>query len=174
MEEWRKKLVEDNVRLVNYVCYKMGYLAIDEAEKLSAANYGLVKAAMSFDPNRGLKFSTFATTVIRNEILQVVRRESKYSRHISLAGVVKPDDENGELEDLVSTGIDDTADMAMYLVGLENLKNLLGELKGTEQKLLSLTLRHPEWTQKQKAGVVGISQSYASRIERKIRTYLIS
>lgn len=172
MEEWRKKLIEENIALAGYVYGKMRYPPIDDTEKISAANYGLVKAAMQFDPDRGLKFSTFAVPVIRNVILHEARQARKNNRYISLNEGITPEEGYTELGDLVSTGIDNTAEQAMYNIGLEDLVGLSRELKGVEKRVLQMCLSHPEWTQKQKAKALGMSQSYESRIEKKIRSYL--
>ena len=165
-------MIEDNIALAGYVYSKMRYLPIEDTEKISAANYGLVKAAMSFDPDRGLKFGTFAVPVIRNEILHEARQARKNSRYISLNDGIAPEEGNTELGDLVSTGIDNTAEQAMYNMGLENLARLSQELKGIEKRVLQICLLHPEWKQYQKAKALGISQSYENRIEKKIRSYL--
>lgn len=172
MEEWRKKLIEENIALAGYVYGKMRYLPIDDTEKISAANYGLVKAAMLFDPDRGLKFSTFAVPVIRNVILHEARQARKNNRYISLNEGITPEEGYAELGDLVSTGIDSTEEQVMYNMGLEDLVRLSRELKGVEKRVLQICLSHPEWTQKQKAKALGMSQSYESRIEKKIRSYL--
>lgn len=85
---------------------------------------------------------------------------------------ITPEEGYTELGDLVSTGIDNTAEQAMYNIGLEDLAGLSRELKGVEKRVLQMCLSHPEWTQKQKAKALGMSQSYESRIEKKIRSYL--
>lgn len=169
----RNALIEHNLRLVVYIARKFENTGIGIEDLISIGTIGLIKAVNSFDPAKNIKLATYASRCIENEILMVLRRNSRLRLEVSLDEPLNTDWDGNELllsdilgtePDLVSKQLD--ADVEKQLLYLAISK--LGE---REQRIISLRYGLAggrEYTQKEVADMMGISQSYISRLEKRI------
>ena len=170
----RSLLIEHNLRLVVYVAKKYDGTSYGSIEDLiSIGTIGLVKAINTFKADKNIKLATYASRCIENEILMHLRKTNKLKLEISLDEPLNVDYDGNELllsdiigtdEDVVSKEIEENEQKrAMYLA--------LKELSSREQEILVLRYGlngHEEMTQKDVADLMGISQSYISRLEKRI------
>jgi len=170
----RNLLIEHNLRLVVYVAKKYDGTSHGSIEDLiSIGTIGLVKAINTFKPDKNIKLATYASRCIENEILMHLRKTNKLKLEVSLDEPLNVDYDGNELllsdiigtdEDIVSKEIEENEQKrAMYLA--------LSELSRREQEILILRYGlngNEEMTQKDVADLMGISQSYISRLEKKI------
>ncbi len=169
----RNALIEHNLRLVVYIARKFENTGIGIEDLISIGTIGLIKAVNSFDPDKNIKLATYASRCIENEILMVLRRSSRLRMEVSLDEPLNTDWDGNELllsdilgtePDLVSKQLD--ADVEKQLLYLAISK--LGE---REKRIVSLRYGLAggrEYTQKEVADMMGISQSYISRLEKRI------
>ena len=164
-EELRQVLVERNLRLVVYIAKKF--------ENTGIGTIGLMKAINTFNVNKNIKLATYASRCIENEILMYLRRSNKIKGEISIDEPLNQDGDGNELllsdilgteEDITSRRIEDEVDKALLKISIEKLSK-------RERNIMELRFgfsNGEEKTQKEVADMLGISQSYISRLEKKI------
>ena len=172
-ESIRSILIERNLRLVVYIARKFENTGVDVEDLISVGTIGLIKAVNTFNPEKKIKLATYASRCIENEILMYLRRNSKVKAEISFYEPLNIDWDGNELllsdilgtdNDTVYNLIEDEVDKQLLLIALKSLNDREKEivrlrfgLNGTREK-----------TQKEVADMLGISQSYISRLEKKI------
>lgn len=165
-------LIERNLRLVVYISRKFENTGIGIEDLVSIGTIGLIKAVNTFDPTKRIKLATYASRCIENEILMYLRRNNKTKAEVSFDEPLNTDWDGNEL--LLSDVLGQESDVVKYIeeeVDRALLAGALGRLNGREQKIMELRfgLRDgKEKTQKEVADVMGISQSYISRLEKRI------
>ena len=169
----RATLIERNLRLVVYIARKFENTGIGIEDLISIGTIGLIKAVGSFDPNKNIKLATYASRCIENEILMVLRRNSKRRLEVSLDEPLNTDWDGNEL--LLSDVLGTEADLVSKQLDADVEKQLLymaiANLDPREKKIISLRyglMNGREHTQKEVADLMGISQSYISRLEKRI------
>ena len=158
----RTTLIEHNLRLVVFIARKFDNTGIMLEDLISIGTIGLIKAVNTFDPSKKIKLATYASRCIENEVLMFLRRHSRTRMEVSLDEPLKTDWDGNEL--LVSRGIEESAERQMLFAALSHLSP-------REQQIMDLRFGlhgHPEMTQKEVADILGISQSYISRLEKRI------
>lgn len=176
MEQYGKSLlIEHNLRLVVYIAKKFDNTGVGVEDLISIGTIGLIKAINSFNPGKNIKLATYASRCIENEILMYLRRNNKTRMEVSIDEPLNVDWDGNELllsdilgtdEDEVSRGLEDEVDRML-------LNAALGKLSERERTIIMLryglgTRDGRERTQKEVADLLGISQSYISRLEKKI------
>jgi RNA polymerase sporulation-specific sigma factor len=166
-------LIERNLRLVVYIARKFENTGVGIEDLVSIGTIGLIKAVNTFDPGKKIKLATYASRCIENEILMYLRRNNKTRSEISFDEPLNIDWDGNEL--LLSDVLGTESDTAYKQIEEEVDRNLLasaiGQLSGREKCILELRfgLRGGvEQTQKEVADSLGISQSYISRLEKRI------
>lgn len=168
----RTPLIERNLRLVVYIARKFENTGISTEDLVSIGTIGLIKAVNTFDPSKNIKLATYASRCIENEILMYLRRTSKLKSEVSFDEPLNVDWDGNELvlADVVGTEsdilihIEKEVDKALLLAALR-------ELTGREKRIMELRFglnTEQEKTQREVAELLGISQSYISRLEKKI------
>ena len=169
----RRTLIERNLRLVVFIARKFDNTGVMLEDLISIGTIGLIKAVNTFDPTKKIKLATYASRCIENEVLMFLRRHSRTRQEVSIDEPLKTDWDGNELllsdvlgtePDTVSRGIEDDAEKAM-------LMEALSRLNPRERQIMSLRFGlggRDEMTQKEVADVMGISQSYISRLEKRI------
>lgn len=172
-EEAKAKLIEHNLRLVVYIAKKFENTKTDIEDLISIGSIGLIKAVNSFAVDKNIKLATYASRCIENEILMHLRKTTKQKNEISLEEPLNIDSDGNELvlADVLSQEKDNMVTNLEAEVEKELLLKLLDKLNYKEQNII--TLRYglngvEEKTQKEVADMLGISQSYISRIEKSI------
>ena len=175
-EEERAKaiLIERNLRLVVYIARKFENTGINVEDLMSIGTIGLIKAINTFKTEKKIKLATYASRCIENEILMYLRRNSKTKTEVSIDEPLNVDWEGNELllsdilgtdSDIICRGIEDEVDKSL-------LKKAISHLSSREKKIVSLRFGissdGEEKTQKEVADLLGISQSYISRLEKRI------
>lgn len=172
-EEAREKLIVHNLRLVVYIAKKFESTAVGIEDLISIGTIGLIKAVKTFDPEKNIKLATYASRCVENEILMYLRKLSNRGQEVSIDEPLNVDWDGNELllSDVLTTGPDTVSD------GIESedekriLMNCISRLSDREKQIICMRFGlagSREYTQKQVADVLGISQSYISRIEKKI------
>ena len=164
-ERARKELIEHNLRLVVYIAKKFDNTGVGVEDLISIGTIGLIKGINTFNPDKNIKLATYASRCIENEILMYLRRNSKTKLEVSIDEPLNSDI-LGTDEDVV--GKDMETDVERKL-----LKTAIEKLSGRERMIIELrfglnTSDGEEKTQKEVADMLGISQSYISRLEKKI------
>ena len=172
-EEAKKQLIERNLRLVVYIAKKYDGSVPDIQDLISIGAVGLVKAVNSFNPDKNIKLATFASRCIENEILMHLRKVSRRKCEISLDEPLNTDWEGNELllSDVIGTDVDVVSKGVEQQQEIEILYRTLATLSKRELTILKLRyglLNSEEKTQKEIADMMGISQSYISRLEKKV------
>lgn len=169
----RNKLIEHNLRLVVFLAKKYESTGYDIEDLVSIGSIGLIKGIQTYKPDKNIKLATYASRCIANEILMFIRKNKKRKSEISLEDALNYDAEGNELhlEDILGTDEDIVYKEFEFKVDKESLKVELNTL--TEREKLIMTLRYglnntDDYTQKEVAEILGISQSYISRIEKKV------
>ena len=172
-EEAKKLLVEHNLRLVVYIAKKFENTGIGIEDLISIGTIGLMKSINTFNTEKNIKLATYASRCIENEILMYLRRSNKIKTEISIDEPLNQDGDGNELllsdilgtdEDVTSRGIEDEVDKTL-------LKYSISKLSSREKNIMELRFGFKtgyEKTQKEVADMLGISQSYISRLEKKI------
>ena len=172
-EEAKKVLIEHNLRLVVYIARKFDNSGYDIEDLISVGSIGLIKAVNSFDADKNIKLATYASRCIENEILMVLRRNVRRRCEVSLDEPLSVDYDGNELlmsdvlgtdSDVVTKGLETEVEKQILYRALEKLNN-------REKNIMSLRFGlggEDEKTQKEVADMLGISQSYISRLEKKI------
>ena len=174
-EQARATLIEHNLRLVVYIARKFENTGVGVEDLISIGTIGLIKAINTFNRNKNIKLATYASRCIENEILMYLRRNSKMRMEVSIDEPLNVDwDGNGLLlSDILGTDADIIYRDLENEVERKLLKKALSKLSRREKTIIELRfgLNHPsgrEMTQKEVADLMGISQSYISRLEKKI------
>lgn len=173
VEAIKKKLIEHNLRLVVYLARKFENTGVDEDDLVSIGTLGLIKAINSFKSEKNIKLATYASRCIENEILMYLRRVSRLKSEVSFDEPLNTDFEGNELllSDILGTSAETVYGDVESSVERELLKDALKKLTEREQKIMFLRFGlngDDEMTQKDVADLLGISQSYISRLEKKI------
>jgi len=172
--EARQKLIEHNLRLVVYTAQKFDNTGQNMEDLISVGTVGLIKAVGSFKGDKNIKMATYASRCIENEILMFLRKKTKEKREISLEDPLNTDSDGNELtlSDCLGTPADEVSKFYDDDIEKQVLKNALSKLN--EREMLIMNLRFGldsdgnELTQKEVADKLHISQSYISRLEKKI------
>lgn len=174
-ETAKKTLVERNLRLVVYIAKKFDNTGVGVEDLISIGTIGLIKSINTFNPIKNIKLATYASRCIENEILMYLRRNSKTKMEVSIDEPLNVDWDGNELllsdilgtdEDVAYKGIESEVDRKLLFKALDKL---------SERERVIVELRYgindkngDEKTQKEVADMLGISQSYISRLEKKI------
>jgi len=170
-------LIERNLRLVVYIARKFENSGVDVEDLISIGTVGLIKAVGSFKPEKNIKLATYASRCIENEILMHLRRVVRLKSEVSLDEPLNVDWEGNELlmSDILGTEPDTVSKNLETSVEKELLWKAISRLGSREQEIMELRFGlkgADEKTQKEVADLLGISQSYISRLEKKIITRL--
>ncbi|MBO5096055.1 MAG: RNA polymerase sporulation sigma factor SigK [Bacilli bacterium] len=172
-EEAKNKLIEHNLRLVVFLAKKYENTGYDIEDLVSIGSIGLIKGINTYKIDKNIKLATYASRCISNEILMFLRKNKKRKGEISLEDSLNYDAEGNELhlEDILGTEPDIVHKEFEHSLDLEVLENEVKKLEGRDKEIM--TLRYglnntDEYTQKEVAEMLGISQSYISRIEKKV------
>lgn len=166
-------LIEHNLRLVVYISRRFESTGINLEDLISIGTIGLIKAVNTFRPEKNIKLATYASRCIENEILMYIRKISSHKSDVSLDEPINTDWDGNELHlgDVLGTDPDAVSRPLEDDVDLELLRQALGQLSDKEKTIVSLRYGiggGQEKTQKEVAELMGISQSYISRLEKRI------
>ncbi len=173
----RELLIVHNLRLVVYIAKKFENTGIGLEDLISIGTIGLIKAVKTFCPEKNIKLATYASRCIENEILMYLRKSSNHRNDISIDEPLNIDWDGNELllsdilgteNDTVNRGIECEVEKSLLL-------NAIEDLQPRERNIMEMRFGlngHKEMTQKQVADMVGISQSYISRLEKRIIKHL--
>lgn len=169
----KTELIQRNLRLVVYIAKKFDNTGVDNDDLVSIGTIGLIKAINSFDPNKNIKLATYASRCIENEILMYLRRTTRLKSEVSFDEPLNTDFEGNELvlSDVLGTSADSVYGDIEANAEKEQLKEALKKLSERERKIMFLRFGlggDEKMTQKDVADLLGISQSYISRLEKKI------
>ena len=173
-EDAKKILVERNLRLVVYIAKKFENTGIEFEDLISIGTIGLMKAINTFNVDKNIKLATYASRCIENEILMQIRRNTKMKNEVSIDEPLNKDSDGNELllSDVLGTENDITSKEIENEVDLALLKIAISKLSEREKYIMNLRFgidgNTKEKTQKEVADMLGISQSYISRLEKKI------
>ncbi len=172
-EAVKATLIEHNLRLVVYISRKFDNTGVDADDLISIGTIGLIKAINSFKTDKNIKLATYASRCIENEILMYLRRTVKLKSEVSFDEPLNTDFEGNELllSDVLGTDTDTVYGGVESNVEKELLKDALTRLPERERKIMFMRFGlggKEEMTQKDVADHLGISQSYISRLEKKI------
>lgn len=175
----RQTLIEHNLRLVVYIARKFENTGVGIEDLISIGTIGLIKAVRTFDPHKKIKLATYASRCIENEILMFLRRTSRQKLEVSLDEPLNTDWDGNELllSDILGTDEDVIYRDMETEVEHKLLSAAIEKLSKREQTIVNLrfginTRDGKEKTQKEVADLLGISQSYISRLEKKIMNRL--
>lgn len=176
-ENARTKLIEHNLRLVVYIAKRFENSKADIEDLISVGTIGLIKAVNSFDNNKNIKLATYASRCIENEILMFLRKTSKLKSEVSLDEPLNVDWEGNVLllSDILGSETDSVYKDIENNVEKEILWKSFDKLSEREREIIKMRfglLGQEEKTQKEIADMLNISQSYISRLEKKILTNL--
>lgn len=172
-ENVKQTLIERNLRLVMYIARKFENTGVCVEDLISIGTIGLIKAVNTFDAEKRIKLATYASRCIENEILMYLRRSCKLKLEVSLDEPLNVDWDGNELllsdilgtdADAIYRGIEDEVDKELLSLAMK-------KLTPREKKIMELRFGlygNREYTQKQVADMMGISQSYISRLEKHI------
>lgn len=169
----KKKLIEHNLRLVVYIAKKFENTLVEIEDLISIGSIGLIKAINSFKGDKNIKIATYASRCIQNEILMYLRKISKHKNFVSIDDPLNIDSEGNELliTDLVSPEEDIPESDVEKETERKLLWNIINKLNNREKEIMLMRFGldgQVEKTQKEVADDLGISQSYISRLEKKI------
>lgn len=169
----RDRLIEHNLRLVVYIAKKFESTGIGIEDLVSIGTIGLIKAVNTFCPSKNIKLATYASRCIENEILMFLRKSNQYRNEISIDEPLNIDWDGNELllSDILGTE-EDTVNRGIEIEAEKNiLFDAINKLNGREKVIMQMRfglLDGKEKTQKEVADIIGISQSYISRLEKRI------
>ena len=174
-QQVKTSLIEHNLRLVVYIAKKFDTTGVGVEDLISIGTIGLIKAINSYNPDKNIKLATYASRCIENEILMYLRRNSKTKAEVSIDEPLNVDWDGNELllsdilgteEDIIYKDLENEVERKMLSKAIEKL---------SERERIIVDLRYglssidgEEKTQKEVADMLGISQSYISRLEKKI------
>lgn len=176
-ERAKSLLIQHNLRLVVYIARKFDNTGVDNDDLVSIGTIGLIKAVNSFRADKNIKLATYASRCIENEILMYLRRTARLKTEISFDEPLNTDFEGNELllSDVLGTSAESVYGEIESGAERQLLKEALKKLTERERKIMFLRFGlggGEEMTQKDVADSLGISQSYISRLEKKIITRL--
>ena len=174
-DEAKNILIEHNLRLVVYIAKKFDNTGVGVEDLISIGTIGLIKSINTFKPDKNIKLATYASRCIENEILMYLRRNSKTKMEVSIDEPLNVDWDGNELllsdilgtdEDVISRRLEDEVEISL-------LSKAIRKLSPREQTIIRLRFglgkeNAAEKTQKEVADLLGISQSYISRLEKRI------
>lgn len=172
-EEAKQKLIEHNLRLVVFIARRFENTGVNLEDLISIGTIGLIKAVGTYRTDRNIKLATYASRCIENEILMHIRKISNQKTEVSLDEPINMDYEGNELllsdilgtdEDMIMRPLEDDVDLTL-------LRQAVKELPDREREIVIMRFGlegHQELTQKEVACKLGISQSYISRLEKRI------
>ncbi|MBQ2687576.1 MAG: RNA polymerase sporulation sigma factor SigE [Clostridia bacterium] len=173
LENAREPLITHNLRLVVYIAKKFESKGANVEDLISIGTIGLIKAVNTFSPTRNIKLATYASRCIENEILMFLRKSTQLKNEVSIDEPLNTDWDGNEL--LLSDVLGSEPDAINYNIEKELENNMLidavNRLPDRESLIMELRYGldgHKEHTQKEVADMLGISQSYISRLEKKI------
>ena len=168
-------LIEHNLRLVVYIAKKFDNTGIGVEDLISIGTIGLIKSINTYNPEKNIKLATYASRCIENEILMYLRRNNKTKLEVSIDEPLNVDWDGNELllSDILGTDEDIIYRDIENEVERKVLKSAISKLSERERTIINLRFGldkedGEEMTQKEVAGLLGISQSYISRLEKKI------
>lgn len=169
----RNRLIEHNLRLVVYIAKKFENTGINIEDLISIGTIGLIKSINTFNPDKNIKLATYSSRCIENEILMYLRKNSNSKTEISIDEPLNTDWDGNELllSDILGTDPDIIHREIEEEVDKELLKEAMHKLSARELEIIKLRFgidNTEEKTQKEVADMLGISQSYISRLEKKI------
>ena len=178
-KEARNKLIEHNLRLVVYIAKKFDNTGVGVEDLISIGTIGLIKGINTFNPCKNIKLATYASRCIENEILMHLRKNSKTKLEVSIDEPLNVDWDGNELllsdilgtdEDLIYRDMENDVERKLLFTAI-------AKLTGRERMIIELryginTADGEEKTQKEVADMLGISQSYISSLEKKIKLRL--
>ena len=174
-EQAKKLLIEHNLRLVVYIAKKFDNTGVGVEDLISIGTIGLIKAINTFNPNKNIKLATYASRCIENEILMYLRRNNNTKMEVSIDEPLNVDWDGNELllSDILGTEEDTIYRDIEQEVERKILIKAINRLSGRERMIIRMrfglgTPDGEEKTQKEVADILGISQSYISRLEKKI------
>ena len=172
-EDVRKTLVERNLRLVVYIAKKFENTGVGIEDLVSIGTIGLMKAINTFNTDKNIKLATYASRCIENEILMYLRRSNRIKGEVSIDEPLNQDGDGNELllSDILGTDADITSRRLEEEVDKKLLRASIKKLSNRERNIMELRfgfISGNEKTQKEVADMLGISQSYISRLEKKI------
>ena len=173
----RATLIERNLRLVVFIARKFENTGVAREDLISIGTIGLIKAVNTFDPAKKIKLATYASRCIENEVLMFLRRNSRTKVEVSLDEPLKTDWDGNELllSDVLGTDPDVVYRSLQEHAARQMPPAPLRRVPPREQKIMTLRFGlggRPEMTQKEVADQMGISQSYISRLEKRILSRL--
>lgn len=169
----KEKLIEHNLRLVVFLAKKYENTKVDLEDLVSIGTIGLIKGVNTYKLDKNIKLATYASRCIDNEILMFLRKNKKRKGEVSFEDSLSYDSEGNELhledilgtdDDIVTKGIEEELEKKL-------LYTEIGKLNERDRKIMIMRYglyNHKELTQKEVADIMGISQSYISRIEKKV------
>lgn len=174
-EAARSTLIEHNLRLVVYIAKKFDNTGVGVEDLISIGTIGLIKSINTFNPHKKIKLATYASRCIENEILMYLRRTAKTKLEVSIDEPLNVDWDGNELllsdilgtdEDIIYRNVEDEVEKRLLEMAIDKLSE-------REKTIVQLrfgigTAQEKEMTQKEVADLLGISQSYISRLEKKI------
>lgn len=174
-DEAKSILIEHNLRLVVYIAKKFENTGVGVEDLISIGTIGLIKSINTFNPEKNIKLATYASRCIENEILMYLRRNNKTRLEVSIDEPLNVDWDGNELllsdilgtdEDIIYRDIEDEVERKLLLKAIDKLSE-------REKTIINLrfglgNMEGKELTQKEVAELLGISQSYISRLEKKI------
>ena len=169
----REKLIEHNLRLVVFLAKKYENTGVDLEDLVSIGNIGLIKGINTFSSDKNIKLATYCSRCIENEILMFLRKNKKLKMEVSIDCPLSLDGDGNELhlEDVIGTDKDVVSNDIEEKSNKEVMINCILKLKPRDRDIMILRyglLGSEEYTQKEVASMLGISQSYISRIEKKV------
>lgn len=177
-------LIERNLRLVAHVIKKYQNLEEDPEDLISIGTIGLIKAVVTFNPDKGNRLAAYASRCVENEILMYLRSKKKAGKEVSLYEPIGTDREGNEIRlyDIIETEEDDIPDKIHLKENIQILyEKVENELSSREKLVLKMRYglyNGEEYTQREIARQLGISRSYVSRIEKsaieKLREFFVS
>lgn len=172
-ENIKKVLVERNLRLVVYIAKKFENTGVGIEDLISIGTIGLMKAINTFNTDKNIKLATYASRCIENEILMFLRKSNRIKGEVSIDEPLNQDGDGNELllSDILGTEGDITSRRIEDEVDKRLLKESITKLSSREKYIMELRFgfgTDEEKTQKEVADMLGISQSYISRLEKKI------
>ena len=174
----KKILIERNLRLVVYIAKKFENTGVGVEDLISIGTIGLIKAINTFKPDKNIKLATYASRCIENEILMYLRKNSSSKVNVSIDEPLNVDWDGNELllsdilgtdSDITQRGIEDEVDRELLHIAMKKLSN---REKSIMELRFGINSSGEEKTQKQVADMLGISQSYISRLEKRIMSRL--
>ncbi len=176
-ESAREKLIVHNLRLVVYIARKFENSGVGIEDLISIGTIGLIKAVNTFRPERNIKLATYASRCIENEILMYLRKISNMKAEVSIDEPLNVDWDGNELllSDILGSDVDTVNSDIEHEDETNTLLSIINTLNEREQTIMRLRFgigSEREHTQKEVADMLGISQSYISRLEKRILEHI--